>query len=55
MTLKELSIRLGKSEKTLKYGFNRTKKNLEKKGIIITKIGRGSSASYFIEYKGEEE
>lgn len=51
MTLHELSIVLGKSEKTLKTNFVRTKHNLEKKGIIILKTGCGKNAEYTIIYK----
>lgn len=54
MTLQELCRLIGKSENTLKSSFNRTKKNLEKKGIIINKSGRGDNADYSIAYvKGE--
>lgn len=50
MTLSELAVRLGKSENTLKHQFQRTKKTLEKKGIIINKHGIGEYADYTIEY-----
>ena len=53
MTLEEASIRLGKSETTLRDQFPRTKANLAKKGIILTRQGRGSQAEYFIEYSSE--
>lgn len=53
MTLQEASIRLGKSETTLRDQFPRTKANLAKKGIILTREGRGSQAEYFIEYSSE--
>lgn len=51
MTLQELCQMTGKSENTLKNSFNRTKENLAKKGIFISKIGRGENAEYFLEYK----
>ena len=54
MTLEEASIRLGKSETTLRDQFPRTKANLAKKGIILTREGRGSQAEYFIEYSSEK-
>lgn len=54
MTLEEASIRLGKSETTLRDQFPRTKANLAKKGIILTREGRGSQAEYFIEYSFEK-
>ena len=53
MTLEEASIRLGKSETTLRDQFPRTKANLAKKGIILTRQGRGQNAEYFIEYLSE--
>ena len=51
MTLQELCQMTGKSENTLKNSFNRTKENLAKKGIFISKIGRGEDTEYFLEYK----
>lgn len=51
MTLQELCQMTGKSENTLKNSFNRTKDNLAKKGILISKIGRGENTEYFLEYK----
>lgn len=51
MTLQELCKFLGKSESTLKHAFPSTCKNLAKKGIIITKMGYGKNAEYFITYK----
>ena len=50
MTLTELSKSVGISENTLKNQFNRTKDKLAEKGIIISKVGRGASAVYNIEY-----
>lgn len=53
MTLQELALKLGKSENTLKTQFIRTQETLKKKGIIITKIGTGKKADYFLFYKGD--
>ncbi len=50
MTLQEVCKILGKNESTLTKAFNRTKKNLEKKGIILIKKGRGKKADYSIVY-----
>lgn len=51
MTLKELSELIGKSENTIKTQFKRTAAQLlEKKGIILTKQGRGDNVEYFVEY-----
>ena len=55
MTLQEVSIRLGKSETTIRDQFPRTKVNLAKKGIILTKEGKGEHAEYFIEYLFENK
>lgn len=55
MTLQEVCKILGKSEKTLKYSFLRTQKNLAKKGIILIKTGQGRNANYTIIYKGENQ
>ena len=51
MNLQEVCKILGKSETTLITSFQRTKTNLEKKGIILIKQGQGKKAEYFIEYK----
>lgn len=51
MTLQEVCKQLGRSETTLITAFNRTKQNLEKKGIILIKEGQGKNAQYYIEYK----
>jgi len=55
MTLQEICKILGKSETTLITSFNRTQQNLAKKGIILTKEGRGKKAIYNIKYKEEIE
>lgn len=54
MTLQEVCKVLGKSETTLIASFNRTKTNLEKKGIILIKEGIGKNAQYYIEYKKDK-
>lgn len=51
MTLQEVCKVLGKSENTLINAFHRTQQNLAKKGIILTKIGRGKNANYSIRYE----
>ena len=55
MTLQEVCKVLGKSENTLINAFIRTQKNLAKKGIIITKEGRGKNAKYNIIYKDDDK
>ena len=55
MTLQEVCLILGKSEITITRAFNRTKKNLAKKGTILTKEGRGLKAVYNILYKEDFE
>lgn len=54
MTLQEVCKILGKSETTLITSFGRTQENLAKKGIILTKEGRGKKATYTIEYKEDK-
>lgn len=53
MTLQEVCKILGKSETTLITSFSRTQANLAKKGIILTKEGRGKKAIYDIKYEEE--
>ena len=53
MTLKEVAMRLGKSEVTLRTKFKRTQENLKKKGIILIKTGYGDKADYQIIYEKE--
>lgn len=55
MTLKEVCKILGKSETTMITAFNRTKENLAKKGIILTKVGTGKKADYTITYLEDEK
>ena len=50
MTIEEAAKILGKSISTLESSFPRTKKNLEKQGIILNKIGYGKDKEYTIEY-----
>jgi hypothetical protein len=51
MTLKEVARQLGKSEKTIYYNFPRTQEALRKKGIILSRWGRGKDVEYEIEYE----
>lgn len=53
MTLKDVAMRLGKSEVTLRTKFKRTQENLKKKGIILIKTGYGDKADYQIIYQKE--
>lgn len=50
MTLQELCMRLGRSEKTMTNSYQRTIKTLAKRGIIVSKTGRGPTANYEIDY-----
>lgn len=50
LTLSELAQEIGRSENTLKKWFERTKNNLEKKGVHIERYGTGSTAKYTVEY-----
>lgn len=50
MKLSELARAIGKSEKTLKKNFNRTKQTLEKQNIYIYKMGQGDETQYFLSY-----
>lgn len=54
MTLQEAAQQLRLSETTLREKFPRTVKTLEKRGIKLTKIGRGQKADYQIEYINKE-
>ena len=55
MTLKEVSLTLGKSESTIARNFARTQRNLKKKGILLMKWGEGKKAEYEIEYTALDE
>jgi DNA-binding Lrp family transcriptional regulator len=50
MTLEELCKELNVSETTVKTNFARMQKTFQKKNILVTKNGRGSNATYDIEY-----
>ena len=54
MTLKEAAPILGLSELTLDWHFPRTQETLRKKGIILSKWGRGKKAEFEIEYEEVE-
>lgn len=54
MKLNEFCEELNRSEATILKNWERTKQTLEKQGIIITKIGKGRSAQYYVEYIGKE-
>lgn len=55
MTLDEVAQLLGKEKSTIYYNLSRTQKTLAKKGIILTRWGRGEDAEYEIEYEEREE
>lgn len=55
MTLDECAYELRISPKTLLRNFNRTHDNFKKKGVILTKWGRGKKTEYHIEYMDKEE
>ena len=50
MTREQVCALLGKSPSTLIHQFKRTKKNLEKKGIILEKEGNGINAVYNVRF-----
>ena len=50
MTIEEAAKILNKSISTLETSFPRTKKNLEKEGIILEREGRGKDKTYTITY-----
>ena len=51
MTLKEVSLLLGKDENTIYKNFKRTQDTLRKRGIILSRWGRGDNVEYEIEYE----
>lgn len=55
MTLKEVALLLGYSEDSLRSHFKQVQQNLKKRGILVMKWGRGSSAEYEIEYVALDE
>ena len=50
MTAQEVANELGKSLSTIETSFPRTKKNLEKQGIILNRTGYGKNKDYTITY-----
>lgn len=50
MTIEEAAKALNKSVSTLETSFPRTKRNLEKEGIILEREGRGKNKTYTITY-----
>ena len=50
MTAQEVANELGKSLSTIEASFPRTKKNLEKQGIILNRTGYGKNKDYTITY-----
>ena len=55
MTLKEVALLLGYNEDSLRSHFKQVQRNLKKKGILLMKWGRGSSAEYEVEYTALDE
>lgn len=55
MTLEEVAQQLRYSEATLLHQFKRCQKTLAKKGIILTRWGRGKDTEYEIEYEFVEK
>lgn len=51
MTLQEFCKKFNYSESTVKKMYQRTVKNMEDKGWILTKIGRGENAEYYVKPK----
>ena len=54
MNLQEICKKLNLSETTLITSFQRTKANLEKRGILLIKKGQGKKAEYEIKIKDED-
>lgn len=55
MTLEQVAKELNLNPSTIKGHFKRTQETLKKKGIILTKIGRGEDAQYFLESNYSKE
>ena len=55
MTSKEAAQQLRYEEKSFIKNFKRIQQALKKKGIIVTKWGRGKDAEYEIEYEELED
>lgn len=54
LTIEELAKELGRSENSILKNYKRTKENLAKKGIFISRSGTGKNAKYKIEYNYED-
>ena len=55
MTLAELARELDRSEKTIYKNWARTRDTFAKKGVIITRWGRGKNIEYEVEYEEIDE
>ena len=55
LTRQELAEALNISEVTIMSSFKRTQIAFEKRGILISKKGRGDSAEYTLEYVNKKE
>lgn len=53
--MKELANMLDRSEKTIYKQWKRTQKAFAKKGIIITRWGKGENIEYEVEFEEMEE
>ena len=51
MTLEEMAKELNRSPKTIYNNWDRTVKTFLKKGIVLTRWGRGKDIEYEIEYE----
>lgn len=55
LSLDEVCEQLGKNRNTILKNYKRTRENLKKKGILLTRYGSGEKAVYTIEYIKPEE
>jgi transcriptional antiterminator len=55
MTLEQVARELSLNESTIKGHFKRTQDTLKKKGILLTKEGRGDKAVYSIDYTHKKD
>lgn len=55
MTLDELCQILNRSRSTLMTNFTRTQQAFAKKGVVISKQGKGASATYSIKIENKEK
>lgn len=55
MTLDEVAKELNLNPSTIKGHFKRTQETLKKKGIILTKNGRGEDARYTLEHSYKKD